>query len=73
MRENPNQLLVYIKPLHSIDWLNGIAVLVEHLIPIRIKDKIPKLKGQANSRERSVTNDRVNLCPEIPKGDENLL
>ncbi len=39
-RENPKQLLVYIKPLHNADdWLKGIAVLVEHLIPIRIRDK----------------------------------
>ena len=44
IRENPNQLLVYIKPLqNSQDWLNGIAVLIEHLIPIRIRDKIPKI------------------------------
>ncbi len=41
-RENPKQLLVYIKPLQNADdWLGGIAVLVEHLIPIRIRDKTP--------------------------------
>ncbi len=38
-RENPKQLLVYIKPLHESDWLGGISVLIEHLIPLRIKDK----------------------------------
>lgn len=32
-RDNPQQLLVYIKPLENADdWLNGIAVLVEHLV-----------------------------------------
>ncbi|MGB5637327.1 MAG: hypothetical protein WBM44_21665 [Waterburya sp.] len=76
MRENPNQLLVYIKPLHSQDWLNGIAVLVEHLIPIRIKDKISKSnktnENKANSRESNEMNDKSSLYPEIPKGDENL-
>ncbi len=76
MRENPNQLLVYIKPLHSIDWLNGIAVLIEHLIPIRISDKISKqnriTKNTVNSRESNEMNDKSSLYPEIPKGDENL-
>ena len=44
IRENPNQLLVYIKPLqNSQDWSNGIAVLIEHLVPIRIRNKIPKI------------------------------
>lgn len=33
-RENPNQLLVYIKPLqNSEEWLGGIAVPIEHLLP----------------------------------------
>lgn len=42
-RDNPKQLLVYIKPLqNSNDWLNGIAVLIEDLVPIRIRDKISK-------------------------------
>ncbi len=40
-RDNQSQLLVYIKPLENAeDWLNGIAVLIEHLIPIRVRDKI---------------------------------
>ena len=75
-REYPNQLLVYIKPLHSIDWKNGIAVLIEHLIPIRVRDKISKSnktdENKVNSREGNVTNDRVYLYPEISQGDENL-
>ena len=38
-RENPKQLLVYIKPLYNADdWQQGIAVLIDHLIPIRIRD-----------------------------------
>lgn len=40
-RENPQQLLVYIKPLENAqDWLNGIAVLIDHLVPLRIRDRI---------------------------------
>ena len=77
MRENPNQLLVYIKPLHSIDWKNGIAVLIEQLIPIRIADKISKqdrlTKNKANGKESNEINDKSSLYPRIPKGDENLL
>ncbi|MDJ0746727.1 MAG: hypothetical protein QNJ32_25675, partial [Xenococcaceae cyanobacterium MO_167.B27] len=39
-REDAKQLLVYIKPIHNADdWKGGIVVLVEHLIPIRIRDK----------------------------------
>ena len=72
MRENPNQLLVYIKPLHSIDWKNGIAVLIEHLIPIRVRDKISKSnKIKENSREEKITNDKSSLYPENPQGDQN--
>ena len=72
MRENPNQLLVYIKPLHSQDWNNGIAVLVEHLIPIGVRDKISKLnKIKENRREEKITNDKSGLYPENSKGDQN--
>ena len=43
LTDNPHQLLVYIKPLqNSQDWSNGIAIPIEHLIPIRIRDKTPK-------------------------------
>ena len=72
-RENPHQLLVYIKPLHLIDCQNGIAVLIEHLIPIRLRDKIPKSnKNKENSREEKITNDNSSLYPENPQGDQNL-
>ena len=76
-RENPNQLLVYIKPLHnSQDWLNGIAVLIEHLVPIRVRDKISKFnktkEKKANSRQSNEMDDKLSLYPENPKGDENL-
>ena len=72
MRENPHQLLVYIKPLHSIDWKNGIAVLIEHLIPIRVRDKISKSnKTKENSREEKITNDKSSLYSENPQGDQN--
>ena len=75
MKENPHQLLVYIKPRdNAIDWKNGIAVLIEHLVPIRIKDKILKSdknkKNKANSRENNSINDKSSLYPEIPKGDQ---
>jgi len=73
MRENPNQLLVYIKPLqNSQDWKDGIAVLIEHLIPVRIRDKISKSnKIKENSREEKITNDKSSLYPENPQGDQN--
>ncbi len=45
LREKPKQLLVYVKPLENAnDWLGGIAVAIESLIPIRIRDKISKPK-----------------------------
>ena len=73
LRENRHQLLVYIKPLHSIDWKNGIAVLIEHLIPIRVRDEISKSnKIKENSREEKITNDKSSLYPENPQGDQNL-
>ncbi len=72
MRKNPNQLLVYIKPLHSIDWKNGIAVLIEHLIPIRVRDKISKSnKTKENSGEEKLTNDKSSLYPENLHSDQN--
>lgn len=72
-RDNQSQLLVYIKPLENAeDWLNGIAVLIEHLIPIRVRDKISKSnKIKENSREEKITNDKSSLYPENPRGDQN--
>jgi hypothetical protein len=36
-RENPQQILVYVKPLYSAEkWLSGIAVLLENLFPVQI-------------------------------------
>ena len=74
-RENPKQLLVYIKPLHHAeDWLGGIAVLVEHLIPIRIRDKISKstkFRETNQSQDKTLElNDKSNLYPKIPKRGE---
>ena len=73
MRENPNQLLVYIKPKNNaIDWLGGIAVLIELLDPIRIRDKTFKFnKIKESNREEKITNDKSSLYPENPKGDQN--
>lgn len=55
-RDNPKQLLVYIKPLENAeDWLNGISVLVENLVPLRIRDQISlnnqKLEKQSDLKE----------------------
>lgn len=51
-RENPDQLLVYIRPIqNSQDWKNGIAVPIEQLIPIRIKDQTKKNQTKENRRE----------------------
>ena len=56
-------------------WLNGIAVSVDSLIPIRIREPISKEKktreinkNQEKSRE---SNDKFDLYPKIPKGGEN--
>lgn len=36
-REQASQLLIYIKPIQNAQhWCHGIAVLIEHLIPVRI-------------------------------------
>ncbi|MDJ0592623.1 MAG: hypothetical protein QNJ72_21970 [Pleurocapsa sp. MO_226.B13] len=75
IRENPNQLLVYIKPLqNSQDWLNGIAVLIEHLIPIRSGEKISSshknTKNEGNISKSSLMNDKSSSYPKIPKRDE---
>ena len=38
-RDQPKQILVYIKPVkNDEDWLGGIAVLMEQLLPLRIID-----------------------------------
>ena len=75
MRENPNQLLVYIKPKNNaIDWLGGIAVLIELLDPIRIRDKTSKFnKIKESNREEKITNDKSSLYPENPRGELDLL
>ena len=40
-RENPTQMLVYIKPIQNAqNWCNGIAVLSEHLLPVRMNQEI---------------------------------
>ena len=75
-RENPQQLLVYIKPLQNAeDWLDGIAVLIEHLIPVRIRERKYRsddktIENQANISKSSLINDKSNLYPKIPKRDE---
>ena len=76
-RENSQQLLVYIKPLQNAeDWLDGIAVLIEHLIPIRIRDKISTsnktTENQGNISKDSRVNDKSNLYPKIPRRDQKL-
>ena len=72
MRDNPKQLLVYIKPINAIDWMDGIAVLIEQLVPIRVRDKISKSnKIKKNSRQETITNDKSSLYPENPQGDQN--
>ena len=38
-RDKPKQILVYIKPVkNSQDWLGGVAVSMEQLLPLRIRD-----------------------------------
>jgi hypothetical protein len=73
-RENPKQMLVYIKPIQNAqNWCDGIAVLIEHLLPIRIKSKISTTDINAENAEnisaRNETNDKRGLYPEIPQDD----
>ncbi len=77
-RENSSQLLVYVKPIdNALDWLDGIPVLIDCLMPIRIRDKISKDKKTREinkNKEKSLEiNDKSDLYPKIPKGGENLL
>ena len=73
-RENPKQLLVYIKPLHNSDWLNGIAVLIDHLVPLRIKDTtMNQLEIKPNQSEEEQSNHKPSLYPENPQRDPDLL
>ena len=38
-KDCPKQILVYIKPVKNAqDWLGGIAVLIDQLLPLRIRD-----------------------------------
>ena len=38
-KDRPKQIQVYIKPLkNSQDWLGGIAVLIDQLLPLRIRE-----------------------------------
>ena len=50
-RENPKQLFVYIKPIHNADdWEQGIFVLIDQLVPIRIRDKISHNNQQSEKQ-----------------------
>ncbi|MGB5714318.1 MAG: hypothetical protein WBM44_25830 [Waterburya sp.] len=74
-RENPTQMLVYIKPIQNAhSWCNGIAVLIEHLIPVRINEEIftqdISTENTKNSSEIDQTNDKPRLYPEIPTDDQ---
>ena len=72
-RENPKQLLVYIKPLHESDWLGGISVLIEHLIPLRIKDTtLDQSQIKLNQNESKQTNHKPSLYLENPQRDPDL-
>ena len=72
--ENPTQMLVYIKPIQNAhSWCNGIAVPIEHLVPVRIKQEISTTnihteKAENNSKAK-VINDKSSLYPKIPQDD----
>lgn len=73
-RENPKQILVYIKPIQNAqNWCNGIAVLIECLLPVRIKQEISKgdiiEENAENISKGNETNDKPSLYPEIPQDD----
>ena len=74
-RDLPTQMLVYIKPIQNgQNWLNGIAVLIEHLLPVRIKPEISTRDNTTEHTEKSSkknqTNDKPSLYPEIPTDDQ---
>ena len=74
LRENPKQLLLYIKPLENLEWLNGIAVLIEQLIPIRIKDiTLDRMENKDNQSEEKQINHKPSLYLEDPQRDPDLL
>ena len=73
-RENPTQMLVYIKPVQNTqDWCHGIAVLIEHLIPIQINQEIPTVdisdENDENLSKKDQANDKLHLYPQIPQDD----
>ena len=73
-KDNPKQLLVYIKPLHNSDWLNGIAVLINHLAPLRIQDTtINQLEIKPHQSQEKQINHKPSLYPENPQSDPDLL
>ncbi len=74
-RDYPKQILVYIKPVKNAqDWLGGIAVLIDQLLPLRIRDLNVKLNKSINKTEnRTKTykiNDKPHLYAEIPQRGE---
>ncbi|MDJ0595068.1 MAG: hypothetical protein QNJ72_34660 [Pleurocapsa sp. MO_226.B13] len=74
-RENPRQILVYIKPIQNTqNWCNGIAVPIEHVVPVQMKKELPKtnniyMEKAKNNSKTEVTNDKPSLYPEIPRDD----
>lgn len=78
-RENPTQMLVYIKPIkNSQNWCNGIAVLIEHLFPIRITQepstgKDITTENLLNSSKSNQTYDNSSLYPKILTDGKKLL
>ena len=74
-RENPRQMLVYIKPIQNIhDWCNGIAVPIEHIVPVRMKKEIARININTEDVENiskvKPINDKPSLYPEIPRDDQ---
>ena len=67
-RENPSQMLVYVKPIENAhNWCNGIAVLIEHLAPVRITPEVfTENSSKEKSRKGIETIDKYYLSPKFP-------
>lgn len=53
-REHAPQMLIYVKPTQNAqNWCHGIAVLIEHLIPVRINQETLTLHCSKRSKDNS--------------------
>lgn len=71
-RENPQQILVYIKPINKAQkWCNGIPVPIEQLVPVRLSLEISRTalntENAENNSKAKKLDDKPSLYPQIPQ------